>query len=38
MHLDLGFPHKSNMFYSQAEDRFLNISLAQSTACIVTMS
>lgn len=38
MYLDFGFPDKSNMFYSQAEEGFLNASLAQTTACNITMS
>lgn len=38
MHLDFIFPDKSNTFYPQTEERFLNVSVSQSTACKVTVS
>lgn len=38
MHLDFSFPEKSNTFYSQTEEGFLNVSLAQSAACNLTVS
>lgn len=38
MHLYFGFLDKSNMFYSQAQEGYLNVSLVQSTACNVTTS
>lgn len=38
MHLYFGFLDNSNIFYSQAQEGYPNVSLVQSTACNVTTS